>query len=207
MHLRTRIRRDDRGVTLVEVLIAIVILAIIIVPMGNALISFFRNTNATTNRFAESHDEQIAAAYFAQDVQSIGVRNWSTLDLQASVEQNAPATSGTFPCGVAGTPAATLRFAWNDPTGASSTQQIIVSYVVETVSGHKQLHRLRCAGGSTTPTSDIIVVHNLLSAGTPTLTPTGSTIPQYVSWTLTIQASTGSGSPLVVTLYGQRRQT
>jgi prepilin-type N-terminal cleavage/methylation domain-containing protein len=205
--MRLRVRRDDRGVTLVEVLIAVVILAIIIVPLGNALISFFRNTNATTNRMAESHDEQIAAAYFAQDVQSVGVRNWSNLSAQTSVEQNAPATSGTYPCGANGTPNATLRLAWNDPTGASSTQVIIVSYVVETVNGQKELHRLRCAGGSTTPTSDIVVVRNLLSAGTPTLTPNAATVPQAVSWTLSVKASTGSGSPLVVTLYGQRRQT
>lgn len=204
----SRLRRDERGVTLIELLMAVVLLAIIIVPLGGALVSFFRNTNTTTNRLAESHDEQIAAAYFAQDVQSIGVRNWATapFSLQTSVEQNAPAGGGLYPCGVAGTPNATLRFAWNDPTGASTTQVVIVSYVVETVGGETQLHRLRCVSGSTTPTADLVMAHNVSSVGTPVLTGT-VTIPQAISWTINIRTPSDSGSPLAVVLYGQRRQT
>jgi prepilin-type N-terminal cleavage/methylation domain-containing protein len=208
MLTRLRARGGDSGVTLIEVLVAVVLLSIIIVPLGNALISFFKNTNATTNRLAESHDEQIAAAYFGQDVQSIGVRDWTgpPFTLQTSVEQNVGPTAGIYKCGAASLPAATLRFAWNDPTGDTSTQVVIVSYVVETVSGAKQLHRVRCAGGSTTPTSDIVLAHDLLSVGTPTFTGS-STIPQAISWTLNIRAPSNSGAALVVALYGQRRQT
>ena len=70
-------QRGDAGFTLVELVVAIVLLGIIAVPLGSALLSFFRNTNATSDRLAESHDAQISSAYFGQDVQSIGVRNWS----------------------------------------------------------------------------------------------------------------------------------
>jgi prepilin-type N-terminal cleavage/methylation domain-containing protein len=203
-----RIRDDERGLTLIELLLAVVLLGIIVVPLASALISFFHNTNATTNRLTESHDEQIAAAYFAQDVQSIGVRDWSgaPFALQTSVEQNIGPTAGLYPCGAASLPAATLRFAWNDPTGDTSTQVVIVSYVVETVAGAKQLHRVRCDSGSTTPTSDIVLAHELVSVGTPSFTGP-STTPQAVSWTLNIKAPSDTGAPLVVTLYGQRRQT
>jgi prepilin-type N-terminal cleavage/methylation domain-containing protein len=79
MRLTPRGRRPDDGVSLIELLVAIVLLGVIAVPLGNAVISFFRNTNATTNRLAESHDSQISSAYFAQDVQSIGVRAWGTI--------------------------------------------------------------------------------------------------------------------------------
>jgi prepilin-type N-terminal cleavage/methylation domain-containing protein len=201
-------RGDDRGLTLIELMLAVVLLGIIVVPLASALISFFHNTNATTNRLTESHDEQIAAAYFAQDVQSIGVRDWTgaPFGLKTSVEQNVGPTAGLYPCGAASLPAATLRFAWDDPIGDTSSQVVVVSYVVETVGGHKELHRVRCAGGSTTPTSDIVLAHELLSVGTPTFTGS-STIPQSVSWTLNIRASSDSGAALVVTLYGQRRQT
>jgi prepilin-type N-terminal cleavage/methylation domain-containing protein len=205
---RLRDRRDDRGLTLIELLLAVVLLAIIMVPLAGALISFFRNTNATTNRLTESHDEQIAAAYFAQDVQSIGVHDWTAapFTMKTSVEQNVGPTAGLYPCGAASLPAAVLRFAWDEPTGDTSTQVVIVSYVVETVGGAQQLHRVRCAGGSTTPTSDIVLAHELVSVGTPTFTGS-STMPQAISWTLNIRAPGDAGAALVVNLYGQRRQT
>jgi prepilin-type N-terminal cleavage/methylation domain-containing protein len=205
--LRPR-RGDERGVTLVEVLVAITLLAIVMVPLSNALIAFFRNTNTTTDRLSESHDEQIMAAYFAQDVQSIGVRTWTVAPyaLQTSLEQNAPPTTGLFPCGAASTPNATLRMAWNDPQTATTNQTVIVSYVVETSGGVTTLHRLRCDSGSTTPSSDLVVAHNVLSVGTPVLTGP-ATIPQAISWTINIRATTDPGLALAVVLYGQRRQT
>jgi prepilin-type N-terminal cleavage/methylation domain-containing protein len=201
-------KADDRGFTLVELVVAIAILGVIIVPLGTALIIFLRNSNTTADRLAESHDEQISAAYFAQDVQSIGVRDWTTAPyvLKTSVEQNAPATSGLYPCGVAGTPNAVLRFAWDDPTSTTATQVVVVSYVVRTVGTEQQLHRLRCAAGSTTPSSDLVLAHNVASVGTPVLTGSG-TVPDTVSLTLNIKAPTDNGSPLVVVLSGQRRQT
>jgi prepilin-type N-terminal cleavage/methylation domain-containing protein len=203
---RLRVRHDDRGVTLVEVLVAITLLAIIMVPLSNALIAFFRNTNATNNRLAYSHDEQIAAAYFAQDVQSLGVRaTTAPFALQPSIEINAAYNTG-FACGLAGTPAAQLRMAWDEPTDATHTQRVIVSYVVETVGGVQQLHRLRCVAGAT-PSVDLVVVHNLLSYAAPVMTPTGSTTPIAISWTLNIRAAYDTGTPLVIVLYGQRRQT
>ena len=85
------------GVTLTEVLVAIAILAVIIVPLGNALIAFLKNNDETMRRLSENQDVQLAAAYFAQDVQNIGVRNWTLpgYPLQPSVEQPGPAGSGS----------------------------------------------------------------------------------------------------------------
>ena len=198
-------RPGDDGVTLIELLVAIAMLGIIAVPLGTALISFLRNTNATSDRLAESHDAQIASAYFAQDVQSIGVRNWTApgpFSMGTSVETNAPPKSGLFPCGVTGDPNAVIRMAWDDPTGASTRRTVTVSYVVR----GRELHRLRCDDGTSNPTSDLVMAHNVASVGTPVLTGPVAGIPQSVSVTLTIQAPTDSGS-LPVTLYGQRRQT
>jgi prepilin-type N-terminal cleavage/methylation domain-containing protein len=207
MHVN-RIPRGDEGVTLIELLMAIVLLGIIAVPLGGALISFFHNTNATTDRLAESHDAQIAAAYFAQDVDSIGVRAWSSTaasPMRTSVETNAPPRSGTFPCGLSTDANAVIRMAWDDPTSATARRTVIVSYVVRQVGSEKQLHRMRCDDGTANPTSDLVLAHYVGSVGAPALTgPAG--IPQSVSVTLTIKAPSDSGS-LVVTLFGQRRQT
>jgi prepilin-type N-terminal cleavage/methylation domain-containing protein len=202
--------RSDAGVTLVELLVAIVMLGIIAVPLGNALISFFRNTNATTDRLAESHDAQISSAYFGQDVQSIGVRDWSNpagpYAIGTSVETNAAPKAGTFPCGLATDSNAVVRMAWDDPTGASTKRIVTVSYVVRQVGPEKQLHRLRCDDGTSNPTSDLVLAHNVLSVGTPVLTGPQAGIPQSISVTLTFKAPTDSGS-LAVTLFGQRRET
>ena len=203
-------RRDDAGVTLIELLLAIVLLGIIAVPLGGALISFFRNTNATTDRLAESHDAQIASAYFGQDVENIGVRTWNLpsgpYSLGTSVETNAPPKSGTFPCGPVGDPNAVIRMAWDDPTGASTLRKVIVSYVVRQVGAEKQLHRLRCDDGTSNPTSDIVLAHKVQSVGTPVLTGPVAGVPQSISLALTLKAPTDPGS-LAVALFGQRRQT
>jgi prepilin-type N-terminal cleavage/methylation domain-containing protein len=205
------LRRDDRGVTLIELLVAIVILGIIIVPLGNALISFTRNTDDTTRRLSESHDVQIMAAYFAQDVQSVGVRETADpYPLKQSIELNAPANGGLYPCGAAGTRNAAVRFAWDDPTSASGLGRVIVSYVVEPVGAEVQLHRIRCVGSST-PTSDIVLAHNV-DATSPVLTCSSPctvvpAVPQTVTLKVTIKNPGSSGPALTVTLTGQRRQT
>jgi prepilin-type N-terminal cleavage/methylation domain-containing protein len=203
--------RGDAGFTLVELLLAIVVLGIIAVPLGDALISFFRNTTATSDRLAESHDAQISSAYFAQDVQSIGVRDWSNpagpYKIGTSVETiNAAPKGGTFPCGLSTDANAVVRMAWDDPTGASTRRTVIVSYVVRQVGTEKQLHRMRCDDGTSNPTSDLVLAHNVLSVGTPVLTGPQAGIPQSISVTLTLKAPSDSGS-LPVILFGQRRET
>jgi prepilin-type N-terminal cleavage/methylation domain-containing protein len=62
--------RDDEGFTLVEILISMSILAILIAAVGGALIISLRTSDVTNDRFAQSHDVQIASAYVANDVQS-----------------------------------------------------------------------------------------------------------------------------------------
>lgn len=98
------LRQDERGFTLVELLVAIVILGIIAVPLGNVIIGYLRNTDATTARLSESHDAQVSAAYFSADVASVGVRSTTysadpaaPYPLTQSIEQNAPAAGGLFP--------------------------------------------------------------------------------------------------------------
>jgi prepilin-type N-terminal cleavage/methylation domain-containing protein len=210
-----RLSRDDRGVTLIEVLLAIVILGIIIVPLSNALIAFSRNTDDTSRRLSESHDVQIMAAYFAQDVQSVGVRDWTAdgYPLKQSIATNIAYDGVPYPCGATGTPAAVVRLAWDDPTTVSGTPDTVrVSYVVENVGAERQLHRIRCVGLSTAPTSDIVLAHNLDTIDAPSCLPTvactsAPAVPQTVKLTLTVRNPGDSGSALPVTLTGQRRQT
>ncbi|MEV8514983.1 prepilin-type N-terminal cleavage/methylation domain-containing protein [Dactylosporangium sp. NPDC051484] len=206
-----RVRRDERGLTLVEVLVAIAILGIIIIPLGNALLSFIRNTDDTTRRLSESHDAQIMAAYFAQDVQSVGVRDWEKdgFPLKQSIFPNVDYNSLAYnspadKCGADDTPKAVVGFAWNN-RGTSET--VRVSYVVKTVGTERQLHRIRCVG-SLAPVN-IVLARNVVDATPPDCSAVCSAapkVPQSVTLTVTIKAS-GGQQPLIVTLTGQRRQT
>jgi Tfp pilus assembly protein PilW len=210
---RRRSRPDERGATLTELLVAITILSIIILPLGDAVIGFLRITDDTSQRLTESHDAQLASAYFSADVLSTGTRNWTTwpFPLAQSVETNAPALGGLYPCGTAATPAAVVRLAWDDPASVAVAPTVVrVSYVVMTVGTETQLHRILCAG-SATPVSDLVVAHNV-DAVAPvvscsTLCTGAPAVPQTVTLTLTIKSPRNTSSSLTVVLVGQRRQT
>jgi prepilin-type N-terminal cleavage/methylation domain-containing protein len=208
MHLRS----DDRGVTLPEMLVALTILAIIIIPLSDALIGFVRNTDATTRRMNESHDIQLASTYFARDVQKLGVRDWSspTLALLRSIDNS------SYPCTGSGTSVLTL--AWDDPTSVSGAPTVIrVTYLVRDVGGEHQLRRLLCRGSATVE-SDLVVVHNLVGTpaaplcATATGTPmscagTGVSVPQRVTLTVSIKDPASLGTPTSLALTGQRGQS
>lgn len=218
--------RDDDGFTLVELLIALVILGIIIAPLTGAVISYLHNTDATIGRLSESHDAQIASTYFAQDVQSIGARDWTPGSYPFPLRQSVwvAATGIANRCGTAGTPV--VQFSRDDISGDAvmpPVPQIRVAYVVDTdaSSGERQLRRVTCTApswnaASSAPTSDTVIVHNLALAGLPavvaavtcsTTCTAAPTVPQSVTLVLTIAAPRSTDAPYVVTLTGQRRQS
>lgn len=217
---RDLLSRDDRGFTLVEVLLTIVILGIVAVPLGNVMIGYLRNTDATTARLVESHDAQISAAYFHADVASVGVRSGTyssdpsaPYPLTQSIEENAPAASGLFPCGTAATPNAVIRFGWDDYTSgaASAPTRMRVAYVsIPDAAGQQQLHRLVCAGSGTVVT-DTVLAHDLLTVSA-SCTPapcsgSGAALPLTVTLSLTIHDSQATDANYEIELTGQRRQS
>ena len=211
--------RGDAGLTLVELLISIVIMGIITVPLGTALVMFFQNRDSTTDRLSVSHDVQIAASYFAQDVDATGVRNFASpapgvqalFPLTQSIELTAPPTTGVAPCGPAGTPNAVIRLLWTDASAATPVL-VRVAYVVKTVGTEKQLHRLKCVGNGTVVT-DLTLAHNVVTVDAPVcknpavIACDGAAVPQTVTLTLHLRALNSTDPILDVTLTGQRRQT
>ena len=208
MHLR----RDDRGVTLTEVLVAITILAIIIVPLSDALIGFVRNTDATTRRMNESHDIQLAGAYFARDVQNLGVRQWSppTQALQQSIRRRHRlrlhrAGHGGRQPGL-GRPDHRLRYARviRSPTSSG------MSTASTSCGGCSAAIRHRAAlPGGGTPTwwwcTTWSARHPPVCVPSP-CTGAGAAVPQRVTLTLTIK-DPASPTATTVILTGQRGQT
>jgi len=209
----SRGRAGDAGFTLIELLLSVTILGLIAVPLGNVMIGFLHNSNETTGRLAESHDAQISAAYFAQDVASLGTRDWTdTVTPYAylqSVELAVPAAGGLYPCGIWD---AVIRLAWDDyPNGANAAPvQTRAAYVIETVSGQRQLHRITCAGNAN-PVTDTTLAHDLVSATAAcatSCTGAGTALPRRVTLSLTIaDPHSAQGTSYSVTLTGDRRQT
>lgn len=207
------LKSDDRGVTLPEVLIAVTILAIIIVPLADALIGFIRNTDATTRRMNESHDIQIASAFFAQDVRSLGAHDLTATGLPMVQSINNPAMR--YQCTGPNTWMMTLAGDDLDPDTNSPTI-MRATYLVRDVGGEHQLRRLLCKGPSTVPFQEVVVVHNLFGPpsgpdcrdATGTVMPCfGANVPQRVSLTVNIKDPNNSGSPTTVVLTGQRGQS
>jgi len=194
----------DAGFTLVELLVVVAILAVIAAPLANVVVAYFRNTGATTAELTESHDAQIAAAYWAQDVSGLGTRSSSSpYGLLQSVDTT---NSGTwaFPCTVAGaTPV--VRFVDDD----YSLGTVRYAYVTLTVSGQLQLRRLTCVG-SATPVTTVVLVHDVNPGSAPTVscdvTCSGGTVPRTMTLNLSVKDAKDTGA-YPVQLTGTRRQT
>ncbi len=207
----------DGGFTLVELIIAVLIIGVITVPLGDVVIGFLRNSDATTTRLLESHDVQITSAYWAQDVASVGVRSAkSPYPLSQSVETAVPDTSSLFPCGTAKTtPLVTL--AWDDSITPDDTTLVRVAYVVQAVSGQRELHRLRCQG-SAKVLSDVTLARSLDPSTPPAVAcfdlanrkaacNAAPLVPQAATLKLTLRDPQSLDEPYSVVLTGQRRQS
>jgi prepilin-type N-terminal cleavage/methylation domain-containing protein len=198
-----RLRHDDRGVTLPELLAAMLIMAVIITPLSAALIGFMRNNDDTIMRLSESHDVKLVAAYFSEDVASIGVRD-ANFALRPSVNNTTD-----FPCG---TGSSVLLLAWeglHPTTGVPTTvrvRYVVVSGVVDGVTV-QQLRRELCYGNATVAES-MVLVRQLATPG-PTASCSNPTSPAGpCTLVLSIEhPKTERDTKMTITLTGQRKQT
>ena len=211
-------RRTDHGFSLIELLITIAILGIVLVPLSGLVLSYFKDTTATSARLYESHDAQIAATYFAQDIASVGTRMSTdpSSALAQSVWTNVTNGSQKYPCGSTGT--ALVLLVADDSSGASAPPANItlgynrVAYTLQVSSGQTQLHRIGCLGSATIVT-DTVIAHQVDATTPPTIAcdvscaGSGPSVPQKISLTLALKAPGNTSADYVFTLTGQRRTT
>lgn len=161
--------RDDGGFTLVELLIAIAILAIIMVPLATGVMSILHNSTGTVETLNESHDAQITAAYFPIDAESADV---SGTAVSGSNNDSRCDKSGTTPV---------VRFAWTEYSTAGGVAAYkVVVYSTESSGSAFLLRRQVCQGTtygglSSTPVSNLIVSHNLQSTSSWSITNSSCT--------------------------------
>ena len=158
--------RRDQGFTLVELMVAVSILAVISGVIAAAMIVTLRTTDEANDRLSRSHDVQISTSAFASDVQSADV---------------VLAGPGAPPCG----PTPALSFVWNDPTASPAPVMNVVSYRKDGA----RLLRTHCRTGGVNETYEQVLSHNVAVVGAPqcgpaACLPTGQT-PREVTWQVT----------------------
>jgi prepilin-type N-terminal cleavage/methylation domain-containing protein len=193
----------DSGFTLIELLVAVVIIGVITVPLADVVIGFLRNSDATTERLLRSNDVQIASAYWAQDVASIGQRDAQGV-LQPSIQL--PATTPDPNCKLTGTIA---TFSWDDfanPNDPATVVKVAYTVIFDPQTGQCELHRVR----STFPATDVVLAHYLDPATPPKVTCSTPctetpTVNEKVTLDLTLTDPGSPGGVWDVPLIGQRR--
>jgi prepilin-type N-terminal cleavage/methylation domain-containing protein len=211
MHLTPR--RDDAGFTLVELLMAIVILGVISVPLAGLIIAGLRQSATAEARLQLSHDSQISATYFGQDVATVGIRDYAAahgltgVAFKPSIQLDAAFDAGGHVCGTAATPTAKIRLLsehWDNSAPTPTSGVDVVAYYLVPMGAVSELHRIKCAG----TTADIIVAH-YVDPSTLTVDCGGAcdtaAVPQRV--TLRFTVTTPKADPYEISLNGQRRQT
>lgn len=209
--------RRDAGFTLIELLIAIVLIGVIAVPLGNALLGVLHNTGETADRLELSHDGQISAAYFAQDVASVGLRDYAAgpdasgnLPFKPSIQLAAGYAAGGTACGTSATPVATVRLLadhWDSSATPPVLGTAVVAYYLTGGGAVRELHRMKCFG-SATVTSDVVVAHNVDPASVAVTCSSAcesAEVPQLV--TLSFSVTKPSVGAYPISLTGQRRQS
>jgi prepilin-type N-terminal cleavage/methylation domain-containing protein len=204
MHITSRARAGDRGFTLIEMLISIVILGIIAVPLSMAMFSYFKNSDTTTSRINESAQIQIASSYFARDVSLTGIRDTGVAPAAPPLppfgyKQSVWTTSVSTGCG---TLAGALVLGGDDYSSDVTTPTRF--YVAYQLSG-SDLHRVRCTGSTK---ADTVIARNVTAAtASCSSTCTGTPPPTTVTLVLTVDVTDGNPGSYSVTLTGSRVQT
>jgi prepilin-type N-terminal cleavage/methylation domain-containing protein len=115
--------RDERGFTLIELMISMTIMSVIIVPVIGSFLIGITESTSSRERVADSSTAQLVSAYILGDIQS-----------SKTVAKDV--VGGTCP---SGSPAL-LKLTWADP---STSEAFVVSYVEQ--SDH--LTRFTCING------------------------------------------------------------
>ena len=201
--IRKRLAADG-GYTLIELLSTVIILGIIVLPLGNFMLAYLQNSTDTRDRIADSHDIQIATAYFSEDVANMGVRD-SSGNLQASAW-----TSATSPYCGSGAGSLVLLLSWSavntTTVGGVTTETTPKVSSAAYVNESGALHRVYCDSGNST-VSDTTMAHNFAGATVVCdTTCSGVTPPATVTLNLSIASTGDRTAPDPVPLIGHRRK-
>jgi prepilin-type N-terminal cleavage/methylation domain-containing protein len=182
--------RGDRGVTLPELLITIMISGVILGSISASLILTMRAQSPIAGRLSTSRYEQLLSTLLPGDVAgAVAIGGGDTA-----------AATGT---GCATTPAGTNILRLTQVDGSTSVTSY-VSYRVQQVATVWQLTRTSCASGGTAATR--LIVDNLASATSVAVTPALTSITAVDAVTMTVN-TTSDGQNYAFKIVGSSRST
>jgi prepilin-type N-terminal cleavage/methylation domain-containing protein len=142
-----RPKANERGFTLVELLIVIAVLPLIVGALSLGLISVFSLQSGVSNRLGDTSDSQIVSSTFENDVQSA-----------ASVTTSAADPGGQ--CGPSGENQM-LGLAWNTNASQGGYETIVSYAEVQNGTAWNLVRQYCSAGYSATPTSTTVISYNV----------------------------------------------
>lgn len=128
--LRDEARAED-GLTLIELLISLGLLAIVIGPITFGFLLGLLETTAAHERIADASSAQVISSFLLADVES-------SQEVRDSVTQR----DAGEPCQPAGDLKVELE--WTEPKDGAN---VVASYVSRPEDGQDQLYRIECTGG------------------------------------------------------------
>jgi hypothetical protein len=183
-----RARREESGLTLIELVIGIVLLSLITGALSSAFVTAFHLSGAERERVKQSDDAQAVAAFLVRDAQSAGGINPLTASRDDSLGVAINGDDGGCTTTTVGAGAPLFRFKWLDRSVDSSNNQVSTPYVANyyfiSDPTAPRIERTTCAGPGLPQTS--ILGNDVLSA-TPSCDPTcsGNPLPDTVSLDVT----------------------
>ena len=139
----------ESGFTLIEVLVAIAVLGIILLPLTTAMAIGYRTLDQTSNRLTSSSDAEFLASYLPSDIKS----------------SDTGATTGITCSGQSAVTSANAKLQLNLPAAPlAGVATAVIVYWVKSVTGGFQLMRSVCG-----TTEAVVVARNIASIASVTV--------------------------------------
>ena len=145
---RMRRSQDQEGVTLVELMIAIVIMSMIMGALAASFVTAFNSTRPTSDRVRVSNSAQLIASFLERDAQSAGGTNPTTGTIDNSIGVSKTDAAGCNPSSLL-----VLRFSWIDRIAGASPITRVANYYFDDTA--KQIVRKTC-GSDGSASSNIL---------------------------------------------------
>jgi prepilin-type N-terminal cleavage/methylation domain-containing protein len=187
MRIVTRLTRrahNDDGFTLVELMMAIAIMAIILGPVTMGVVVGLRTSDETSTRLAGSNDAQLLAVWLPADIQSTGNQSGDV------------ATSSNTDCsGITNA----LRLKWRETQGSTTNTYVAAYAISQDSTGRWVLNRYYCVNGGAATVH--LVNRNLANSSAVSIATSGT----KVSMTVTEKNTPTDPTSYTFTVSGNRR--
>ena len=190
---RGALRHADHGFTLVELLVAVVLGALITGVVAAAIMTSLNVAKSTTDQVGDSADAGLISSFLIRDAQSAGSVDPATAGrdpaLGVTTDQSTPPWSDCPQ-----PPAFVVRFSWTDRTGPPA--RVVVYYVLDATSG--VFMRRACKAGAVVE----VQLGSHLASAVATCVASCSASPSAVSLAL---SGTGKRAPFSYVLKASTR--